>query len=88
MTCSAHGLNGMSVNFHRFIKENILPEGFNTTRPVVLNTWEASYFDIDSDEMLRYAKADVYKRQPYIWKVLFLYSEIHPHTEDTFFQSA
>lgn len=45
------------MNFHRFIKENILPEGFNTTRPVVLNTWEASYFDIDSDEMLRYAKA-------------------------------
>ena len=57
MTCSAHGLNGMSVNFHRFIKDNILPEGFNVTRPVVLNTWEASYFDIDSDEMLRYAKA-------------------------------
>ncbi|MCI8590536.1 MAG: alpha-galactosidase [Clostridiales bacterium] len=57
MTCSHEGLGGLSVRFHRFIRAHILPKDPYIPRPVVLNTWEASYFDIDQDEMLRYAKA-------------------------------
>lgn len=58
-TYSGKGLNGMSRNFHRFIRAHILPEEKFPRRPVVLNTWEASYFDIDEDNLLRFADAAV-----------------------------
>ena len=57
LTFSEHGLNGMSRNFHRFIRAHILPPERFESRPVVLNTWEASYFDIDEDNLLRFADA-------------------------------
>ncbi len=56
-TYSADGLNGMSHNFHSFIRAHILPPEPFPTRPIVLNTWEASYFDIDENNLLRFADA-------------------------------
>lgn len=42
------GIGAMSRNMHDFIREEILPPEFAYAhRPVVLNTWEAFYFDID-----------------------------------------
>lgn len=57
MTFSDRGLNGMSQNFHRFVRAHILPPEPFEKRPVVLNTWEACYFNIDEKEMLRFAKS-------------------------------
>jgi alpha-galactosidase len=40
---SAEGLDGLSAAYHRFIRDR--PSHPRTPRPVVLNTWEAVYFD-------------------------------------------
>lgn len=37
---SAHGLNGMSQQFHRYLRDNIIRFPENKPRPVHLNTWE------------------------------------------------
>lgn len=46
MTFSKHGLNKMSQNFHNFINEYIVNNPMNY-RPVVFNSWEGHYFDVD-----------------------------------------
>ena len=40
---SAEGLDGLSAAYHRFVRDR--PGHPRTPRPVVLNTWEAVYFD-------------------------------------------
>lgn len=57
MTFSAHGVDKMSRNFHDFIRKRILPPEPFEKRPVVLNTWEACFFDIDEEKMEPFAKA-------------------------------
>ncbi len=58
MTCSHEGFNGMSVRMHHFVREHIVRgEWKYKTRPVLLNSWEAAYFDIDENKLLRLAKA-------------------------------
>ncbi len=57
MTYTADGIGQMSRNFHDFTRNHILPPEPFENRPVVLNTWEACYFDIDEAEMLRFATA-------------------------------
>jgi alpha-galactosidase len=42
-TYSADGLDGLSSAYHRYLRER--PSHPRTPRPVVLNTWEAVYFD-------------------------------------------
>ncbi len=51
---SDQGLNGVSQNFHRFARQQVLQwtGGSMRARPVHLNTWEAVYFDHD-DATLR-----------------------------------
>lgn len=56
MTYSPEGLGQMTRNFHRFTRRHILPKEPFAQRPVVLNTWEACYFDIDEDVMEEFAK--------------------------------
>lgn len=56
MTCTDRGLGQMSRNFHRFVRNRILPPEPFEKRPVVLNTWEACYFNIDEAELLRFAE--------------------------------
>ncbi|WP_210437352.1 glycoside hydrolase family 36 N-terminal domain-containing protein, partial [Escherichia coli] len=46
---SANGLNGMSQQFHRYLRERIIRFPGNKPRPVHLNTWEGIYFDHDPD---------------------------------------
>lgn len=57
MTYSDCGLGKTSRNFHKFINKRILPAEPYARRPVVVNTWEACYFDIDESKLLRFAKA-------------------------------
>ena len=48
LTYSGSGLNGLSSNYHRIIRENVIDQKFRGKRsPVLLNSWEASYFDFD-----------------------------------------
>ena len=43
---------------HTFVRECIVRgEWKKKLRPVLLNSWEASYFDIDEEKLLKLAKA-------------------------------
>ena len=58
MTYSKHGFNGMSQNMHTFVRECIVRgEWKKKIRPVLLNSWEAAYFDINESKLLKLAKA-------------------------------
>ena len=51
------GFNGLSQNLHGFIKNHILRgEWSKKERPVLLNSWEAAYFDITEASLLKLAK--------------------------------
>lgn len=56
-TFSADGFNGMSNNMHRFVRENIVRGKYKKKdRPILLNSWEASYFAINEHKLLNLAK--------------------------------
>ena len=55
MTYSSKGIGKASRNMHSFTRMNILPKERTAHRPVVLNSWEAFYFDIDEKIMLDFA---------------------------------
>ena len=59
LTFSAAGLNGMSANFHRFMRGEVLrwPGGRRAPRPVHLNSWEAVYFNHDLEGLKALASA-------------------------------
>lgn len=57
MTFSDQGYNGMSQNMHHFVRRHISRGVWkNKERPVLLNSWEANYFDIDEGKLLKLAK--------------------------------
>ncbi|MGM0213708.1 alpha-galactosidase [Enterococcus sp. AZ109] len=57
---STDGLNGMSQTFHRIYQNKLVPPTWQKKqRPVLLNTWEANYFDFHEKELL--AQADLAK---------------------------
>ena len=55
MTYSQKGIGGASRNMHSFVRSCILPKEKTKCRPVVLNSWEAFYFNIDEKIMLDFA---------------------------------
>ena len=58
MSYSGEGYNGMSHHMHRFVREHIVRgEWKHKARPILLNSWEASYFDINEHKLLKLAKA-------------------------------
>ena len=58
MSYSYEGFNGMSQGMHKFVREHIVRgEWKNKVRPVLLNSWEAAYFDINEAKLLNLAKA-------------------------------
>ena len=58
MTYSPLGFTGQSVNMHRFVREHIVRgEWKNKERPVLLNSWEASYFDISEKSLTALGRA-------------------------------
>ena len=57
MTFSNRGINGMAANFHDFVNSHIVPERFRyVSRPVVLNNWEATFFDFNKRKILAMAR--------------------------------
>ncbi len=58
MGYSCAGYNGMSRGMHRFVREHIVRgEWKDKLRPVLLNSWEAAYFDINERRLLQLAEA-------------------------------
>lgn len=57
MTYTSTGLEQLSKNFHRFIRKHIIQDKWqNRVRPILLNNWEATYFDFDEDKIVALAK--------------------------------
>lgn len=57
LSCSTDGLNALSANYHRIIRENVCDSKYlNMRRPVLINNWEATYFDFDTDKILSLAR--------------------------------
>ena len=57
MVYSKNGLNGISQSFHHFIDENIIRSKFkNIERPILINNWEATYFDFNEEKLLPLVK--------------------------------
>ena len=58
MTVSNEGFNGMSRNMHDFVRNCIVRGSWKKkVRPVLLNSWEACYFNINEARLLKLAKA-------------------------------
>ena len=56
MVYSDCGIGGMSRAFHDFVRRQIVPPAFASRhRPVVLNTWEGCYFDVNEQKILALA---------------------------------
>ena len=49
---SGEGLGGMSRAYHDFFREYIIdPKRVYMRRPIVINNWEATYFDFDNEKL-------------------------------------
>ncbi len=59
MTYTHKGLARMSHNYHDFFRTNLNRSKFirEVRRPVLLNTWEAAFFDFDDRKLIEIARA-------------------------------
>ena len=57
LTFSGSGMNLLSQNLHRCIRQHICRGKYKESiRPVLVNSWEAAYFDFDGDTLYELAK--------------------------------
>lgn len=57
MTVSSEGYGGISRNMYIFVRNNVVRGRFkDTPRPVLLNSWEAAYFNISESKLVNLAK--------------------------------
>ncbi len=57
LTCSAAGFAPLSHTFHRFLRENLCRTYKPLSeRPILLNSWEAMYFDFNEEKLLGLAR--------------------------------
>ncbi len=57
MSYSGEGLGRLSRNFHRTVRENVCRGPWkHRKRPVLINNWEATYFDFTGDQLVAIAK--------------------------------
>ena len=58
LSYAADGFSGLSRNMHFFVREHIVRGRWkHKTRPVLLNSWEACYFNISESSLISLAKA-------------------------------
>ena len=59
MTYTHKGLTKMSHTYHNFIRSNLNRSKFvrDVRRPVLINTWEAAFFNFDDEKLIEIAKA-------------------------------
>lgn len=54
---SAEGLGKMTRSFHDFYRKHIIRSPYrNKKRPILINNWEATYFDFDTEKLLAIAR--------------------------------
>ncbi len=54
---SAEGLGGMTRSFHDLYRKHLLRSPYkDKKRPILLNNWEATYFDFDTDKLIGIAR--------------------------------
>lgn len=57
LTYSGEGLGKMSRNFHQFYRNHMIRSIYNhKKRPILINNWEATYFDFNSEKLLQIAR--------------------------------
>jgi alpha-galactosidase len=57
VVCSPNGFGQMSRRFHRVIRKHLLRDPLAGQRkPVLINNWEATYFDFNADKLVQIAK--------------------------------
>jgi alpha-galactosidase len=57
LTYSENGLTKLSQNFHNLTKKHIInPRWQDKERPILINNWEATYFDFSERKLLKIAK--------------------------------
>jgi alpha-galactosidase len=57
MVYSNQGLGAMSRTYHRIYRNNLMKSKFkNSERPIVINNWEATYFNFNSEKIKEIAK--------------------------------
>ncbi|WP_077617052.1 alpha-galactosidase [Bacillus sinesaloumensis] len=58
MVYSENGLNGMSQTFHNLYKNQLIRDPWKTEdRPILINNWEATYFDFNEEKLVNIAKS-------------------------------
>ncbi|MBD5506628.1 MAG: alpha-galactosidase [Lachnospiraceae bacterium] len=57
MVCSPNGFGEMSRQFHRAIRSNLIRDPYAGRRkPILVNNWEATYFDFTADKLVDIAR--------------------------------
>ena len=57
LSYSANGFSTLSWNLHRLIRNHICRSAYrDTKRPVLINNWEATYFDFTGEKIIEIAK--------------------------------
>lgn len=57
LTYSAEGLSGMTHSYHDFIRGHVIRSSWkNKPRPILINNWEATYFNFDADRIYELAR--------------------------------
>ena len=58
LSFSTEGLNALSRNYHRLIREEVIPARWRgVKKPVLVNSWEACYFDFNAEKLLKLARS-------------------------------
>ena len=51
------GLNGMSRTFHNLYREHLIRSPYKkSARPILINNWEATYFNFDTEKLIDIAR--------------------------------
>ena len=57
LSFSHEGLGELSRTYHRFLRRHVIRSGaLDRPRPVLLNNWEGTYFDFDTEKLLSIAR--------------------------------
>lgn len=57
MTYSAEGFGKLSRNYHDAYRSNLIRSKYvEQLRPILVNNWEATYFDFDADKLYHIAE--------------------------------
>ena len=57
MVYSHEGIGGMSRMFHDLYRKHLIRSKYrDAVRPILINNWEATYFDFDTDKLISIAK--------------------------------